>query len=125
MPKAGKIKFVAPLDPVNTPGILRIELLDERGEPMGELDVEADAITSDEERRAIAIFEHHVDNGPRRAKYIEKFAEGDLPLHDHERARILRELREDFDDWYLRRRGDQAQYAGIDPAKVREFNMHR
>ena len=114
--KAGKIKFVAPYDPVNEPGILRIELLDERGEPVGELDIEADAITRDEERRAIAIFEHHVDNAPRKVEYLKKF--------DND-ARVAGELREDWDDWYLRRRGDQAHYGGIDPAKVRQFNMCR
>lgn len=125
MPKAGKIKFVPPDDPIDSAGRLRIELLDDGDNPIGELDVQADAITSDEERRAVAIFAHQVDNGPRRAKHIEKFREGESTLRDYQRARIEAAIREDWDDWYLRQRFDMALYEGIDPAKVREWRRHR
>lgn len=123
--RSGKITFVPPADPIFSTGRLRVELLGGDGEPMGELDLEADAIKSEEERRAIAIFAHHVDNAPRRVKHIEKFAGSEAILQDYQRARIQAAIMEDWNDWYLRQRSDQELYEGIDPGKVREFNMHR
>lgn len=58
MPKAAKIEFVRPDDRIYAAGRSRIKLLDEHDEPIGELDVEGDAITYDKERSAVAIFAH-------------------------------------------------------------------
>jgi hypothetical protein len=117
MPKAGKVTFIAPYDPIHDSGRLVVELLDDAGQVFDHVEIAADAITDEDQRLSVEIFAYNVDEARRKIEYREKHKGNDEMIHY--------ELREDFDDWYLRQRRDRARHAGIDPKVLAEWSRNR
>lgn len=60
--KAGKIKFVPPSDRVEDSAKLRIELLNGDSTLSGDVEIVADTLLNDEQRKAVALFSYNVEN---------------------------------------------------------------
>jgi hypothetical protein len=114
--KAGRIKFVPADDRINDSARLRIELLDDRGSPIGDVELVADELTSADERQSIALFEFHVDCVRRKADYIERYGN---------REQVLNELREDLREWSFRRRRDRERWQGLGDKAVLDAKLER
>jgi hypothetical protein len=84
--KAGSIKLVPPNDAINDSAWLRIEILNDDGSLIGDVDVLADALVDDDDRQAVALLEHLADGARRKADYIQRHFNRELVLNQ------LREL---------------------------------
>jgi len=115
------ISLIPPTDPVSEAMRLRLDVLDEAGNSLGNI-VMCAADFSDDERKSLEVFAHNVEEEVRKRTYLQQFpvSEG-----DHNRESILREMREDFLEWYLRQRKGQERYEGIGDEAIREWRRHR
>lgn len=102
--KAGSIKFVPADDPIEDSARLRIEVVDDDGSPIGELELVADDLTWNEQREAVALFAYNVDEARRKPWYLQ---------HHENREQVLNEMREDFFDWSFRQRGERERWEGL------------
>ncbi len=117
MLKPGKIRYEPPHDPVRESGGLVVEILDDAGKVIDHLAIAANAITDVDERRSIEIFAYNVVEEVRKVQYRKEHADND--------EMIRYELREDFDDWYLRQRRGLPRHEGIDAMVLAEWSRHR
>jgi hypothetical protein len=120
--KAGAIDLIQPPDPVRGSSLLRVEVIDDEGRPIGHVDIDAKTFAGEDDCRNIQVFAFNVDEETRKPGYLEQYplAEG-----EHNQYRIEQEMREDFDDWNLRQRRGRARYDGISRDVVAEWHRHR
>ena len=115
------IFLIPPTDPVSDAMRLRLDVLDEAGNSLGNI-VMCAADFSDDERKSLEVFAHNVEEEVRKRTYLQQFPVSEV---DHNRESILREMREDFHEWYLRQRKGQERYEGIGDEAIREWRRHR
>jgi hypothetical protein len=108
-----RVEYIAPQDPVDGAG--QLQILDDSG-ASNPVVLNCDLLTEDD-RKAIEAFAFAVEEEPRRREYVKKYGSN--------RERIMQELREDFDDHFLRQRRTRDRYVGIDDAVLREWRRHR
>lgn len=98
---------------------LSIQLLDEAGAAVGELEIKANAITNPDERTAVDLFSFWVEEAPRKAAYFEEYAEhGNM-------ERVRAAIREDFDAHAFRTRRDRGHYEGLGDDALRRWHLQR
>jgi hypothetical protein len=115
--KAGHIKFLLARDRVSDSPKLRIEVKDDDGVDIGEIELVADDLTSAEDRHTVELFACSVDEARRKAYYIEQF--------DGNRERVLSEMQDDLYEWSFRQRRDKERWEGLGDAAVNTARKHR
>lgn len=116
--RRGRIIFPKLNDQVD-PAKLRIEVADDGGNVIGELELVADNIVNPEERDAIQNFAFWVEEAPRKAQYLREAEEhGNL-------ERVRSAIRDDFDANFFRERRDRGHYEGLGDVAIRQRRMQR
>jgi hypothetical protein len=114
--KSGKVEYISPGDEVTEYGALRIQLLDEAGQPIGYVDVSAGDFKSKHDLTQIEHFSYEVEESIRKRKYLAEHAD------DPEYVRV--EMSRDHHEWYLRRRGSKDRYEGLTESEIRDWQSH-
>jgi len=116
--RAGKITLNLPYDPIRGSAVLRVELLDDAGNPSGHVDLDADELGADErQREAVDAFAFNVEEAPRKADYIK--------CNPDNFALAKWYWDEDLYEWMFRRRRGRKPYEGLGDEAIRNRRMNR